>query len=339
MFKGGNDLFDRSSFLGDLLFRPGDGGHIGLVLTSGFFNANGDFLCACACSKLPGSVANLIYGGWGLIQGTLLTFLVEKYDGSIALLFSGIFTAMLGVISMSASDYFSVDPTTVSSKMSMDFSCFPTADYHTVLVGGSQTDATKSEVNDCDDENDETNSRNGQPQVSVRVVRKYIYLCVLAGVMTGVFAPLSVLASQGSGAVENPYVLMFLFQCGELVAIPFMIFYYSKLFASGARHDGHGGMWQYVEAVGELPKSEFRYGCLAGVAVGVGFFFFFTASEVLPSTISFGISNCAPLITILIDVTLFGHLNNATVYQIRFMFLSAGLFVAAIIQMVLAQSV
>jgi drug/metabolite transporter (DMT)-like permease len=157
--------------------------------------------------------------------------------------------------------------------------------------------------------------------------------------MTGVFAPLSVLASEGDGAVDNPYVLMFLFQCGQLTAIPFLMFYYSKFFTTGAKHDTHGKIWQYVEALLELPQPDFKYGCCAGVAVGLGFFLFFSAADVLPSTITFGISNCAPLVTISVDVFVFGHLDNATLWQTRFMIISTTLFASAIVQMVLAQSI
>ena len=321
MIPGNNGMFDSVTFLGQLIHDPGNGTHVALVLLSGFFNANGDFLCAVACSQLPGSVANLIYGGWGLIQGTLLTFLVEKYDGNLVFLFCGIGTATLGIISMSASDYYSEGPTTRTtiSKLSMDFSSMQDHDYHAILVENR--------------EGEDQSGSDGQ-----KVVRTYIYLCLFAGVMTGLFVPLSVLAGKGDGAVDNPYVLMFLFQVGELSAIPFMIFYFSRLFASGARNDVKGSITQYLDAVLHLPKQDFRYGCCAGLAVGMGFFLFFSASDVLPSTISFGISNCAPLVTILIDVVVFEHLKHATVLQTRFMILSAILFVGAISQMIIAQA-
>ena len=174
---------------------------------------------------------------------------------------------------------------------------------------------------------------------SLKVVRTDIYLCVFAGFMTGMFAPISVLATKGDGSVDNPYVLMFFFQIGQLLTVPVMIFYYSHLFASGTRNDMPSSIWQCVEALFELPARDVRYGCCAGLAVGLGFFLFFTGSDVLPSTISVGISNCAPLVTILIDVFVLGHLDRATVWQTRFMFLSAILFLAAIVQMVFAQSV
>jgi hypothetical protein len=201
--RGRNGVFDGDSFLFDLVERPGDTLHIVLVLISGFFNANGDFLCACACSKLPGSVANLIYGGWGLIQGTLLTFLVEKYDGNLVYLFCGIFTAMLGVLSMSASDYNSVDPTSTISKLSMDFNSSQTDEFRKVLMEDPAPHSIlQHESEPCNELDFE----------SVKVVRKYVYLCLLAGVMTGLFVPLSVLASRGDSAVDNPYVLMFCFK-------------------------------------------------------------------------------------------------------------------------------
>ena len=44
------------------------------------------------------------------------------------------------------------------------------------------------------------------------------------------------------------------------------------------------------------------------------------------------------LVTISVDVFIFGHLDNATLWQTRFVIISTTLFASAIVQMVLAQS-
>ena len=121
------DMFDESSFIQDLIYRPGQWDHIILVLLGGFLNANGDFLCAAACSNLPSSVASPIYGGLALIQGTILNCFVETYKGNLYLLFIGVLIAFLAIISMTASDYFADSDKTRMPSRSFDtrFSFLP----------------------------------------------------------------------------------------------------------------------------------------------------------------------------------------------------------------------
>lgn len=319
------DGFDNVMFLTEIHYGSFD--NILLVMLCGFLNANGDFLCATALTKLPPSVANPIYGGWVLIQGTLLCFLVEKYQGNLYFLFSGVSLAFLGIISLTVSDYYAADPsTTIHSRTS--------------FVDDVYDDNKEALFKPILD--DKSNSTKLGEVVSTKVVQQWIFVCVLAGVVCGSWAPLSILATTGTGSIQNPYVVMFLFQTGQVIAIPFMLLYYfqflvpqhdprSKILHSKSIRDVYSNLWH-------ISSQDIRYGCLTGVSVGLGFFFYFSAVDVIPSTISFAISNCAPLVTIFNDVVLSHHLKNATARQAYFMLMATIFFVIAITLMVLADS-
>jgi multidrug transporter EmrE-like cation transporter len=67
-----------------------------LIVLAGFMVGNADFLCSCAMSHIPFSVAFPIYTGICLAMGTFLTWLVEgssSQDGT-AYLFAGVLFAI-----------------------------------------------------------------------------------------------------------------------------------------------------------------------------------------------------------------------------------------------------
>lgn len=324
-----NNVFDNETFVHELWNRTGSCDKIVLVLISGFLNANGDFLCATALVKLPSSVANPIYGGWVLIQGTLLNFFVESYDGDLYLLFGGVFIAFLGILSMTASDYYAADPSTR---------------LHSRVVSADTYDDSKDALFQAlTSESDPIVSHfSTDNQTSAKVVQKWIFVCILAGAVCGAWAPLSVIATDGPGSIQCQYIMMFFFQTGQVAAIPFMIFYYFKCLAppydpysKKIQSKGMGDVWGNLL---RTPRKDKLYGCLTGVAVGSGFFFYFSAVDVIPSTISFAISNCAALVTIFNDVVFCHHLRHATSFQTCYMAAATVLFIIAIVLMVLAES-
>jgi drug/metabolite transporter (DMT)-like permease len=320
-----SDGFDNEMFLNEI--HNGSFDNILLVMVCGFLNANGDFLCATALTKLPPSIANPIYGGWVLIQGTLLCFLVEKYEGNLYFLFSGVLLAFLGIISLTVSDYYAADPSTIMHS-------------RTSSVDAGNDDNKEALYKPILD--DKSISTKPDEIVSAKVVQKWIFVCVLAGAVCGAWAPLSILATTGTGSIQNQYVVMFLFQTGQVIAIPFMLLFYFQFLVP--QHDPRSKIphsKSIRDVWGNLCRTsaqDLRYGCLTGFAVGLGFFFYFSAVDVIPSTISFAISNCAPLVTIFNDVVLCHHLKNATERQTYFMFMATIFFVIAITLMVLADS-
>ena len=57
-----NRNFDSSIF-SNVLASPGHPGRVMAIFFGGFINANADFLCAAACTRLPFSVASPIFAG------------------------------------------------------------------------------------------------------------------------------------------------------------------------------------------------------------------------------------------------------------------------------------
>lgn len=170
MIPGDNEMLNRETFVHELVNRSGRIEYVLLVIVGGFLNANGDFLCATALSKLPSSIANPIYGGWVLIQGTLLSFLVESYSGNIYLLFTGVFTTSLAIFSMTASDYYAADLNTITSSRVQSIESSKSVDRSGLLYQEILTDQ--------EDPSEDEESKN---LVSAKVVKKWIYVCILAG--------------------------------------------------------------------------------------------------------------------------------------------------------------
>jgi glucose uptake protein GlcU len=329
------NLFDGSTFLGALINAHGSYKHIIYLIIGGFFNANGDFLCAAACAKLPASVANPIYGGLTLIQGTLLNFFVESFEGNMAELIGGVFSALLGILSLTLSDHFAVSPDTRSSRFSV---C--SANESEDGDGGLAAAHLYQSLTEW---HDTSATSHGSASSPLSKINKWIYACVLAGVVCGSWSPLAVLATEGKGHVENPYVLMFWFMTGQAAAVPFMIWYYSYFNMStlvpDSKRPSINGLFNCIQHIVRHTSGEDSlYACLTGVVVGTGFFLYFTAADVIPSTISFAVSNCAPLVTIVIDVVFNGHLKHASSKQTGFMALASLLFSLGIALLVMANN-
>ena len=79
---------------------------IGLLclLVGGFIVGHGDFLCSCAMSYLPTSIAFPIYTGLMMVLGTLMSYFVEGCVGSAWLLALGDTLALGAVLSLAGAD-------------------------------------------------------------------------------------------------------------------------------------------------------------------------------------------------------------------------------------------
>lgn len=137
---------------------------------------------------------------------------------------------------------------------------------------------------------------------------------------------------------------MFFFQLGQVLSLPFMIAYYYLFFSPLRSIDSKNGDSFFISRFLDLlaafratPRRDRLFGSLAGVAVGTGFYCFFSAADVVSPTVSFALSNCAPLMTIICDVAFFQHLKHATKPQVFFLMLASALFSIAIVLMVLAE--
>lgn len=330
------NIFDSSTFIGALINTPGNIYHIFYIVAAGFLNANGDFLCASACAKLPASVANPIYGGLALVVGSLLNFFVEEFEGNLPALVGGVLAALAGIFSLTLSDHYASH---ISTRRLSRYSVVSSR--HSLPDNASLYESLQPEEG--------AHSRDSHGQYTAWLLRaydgmnKWVFVCVLAGVVCGSWSPLVVLGTEGKHHVDNPYILMIFFQSGQVVAIPFMIWYYTHFEMTTLPQDfksrSLNGLFNCIaEITHYTSKVDIVYACITGVVVGAGFFFYFTAADVIPSTISFAISNCAPLITIAIDVCFNGHLKEASCKQTGFMALASVLFAAGVALLVIANS-
>ena len=101
--------------------------------------------------------------------------------------------------------------------------------------------------------------------------RRWIYLCLFAGLLNGLWSPLSSLGTSGSDGVTNPYAGVFLFECGQCSSLLLSLNYYGggKVFALS-----------HIKVLLALPWKDIVFGLLSGLAVGMGFTFYFVASTV-----------------------------------------------------------
>ena len=125
--------------------------------------------------------------------------------------------------------------------------------------------------------------------------RQAIVLCALCGICGSMWSPLATFARPLSPKVHrgmgNPFVCLFLFVVGELIALPSVVLLSS--FLSGVPVDA---AWREV-----TPAKAF-YACMGGFNIGGGYLVYFVSSTIVPPTVAFAISVCNPLLTILVDM-------------------------------------
>lgn len=161
-------------------------------------------------------------------------------------------------------------------------------------------------------------------------VNVWVLVCFFAGTLSGLWSPLATIGRTGPGAVGNPYNALFLFMSGQMTAV-LVILSYGGLVARSSKSDAWLGPMEYFRMITLLPKRDIFYGILAGFLVGTGHFFYYTASEVVPSTIAFSVGGCAPLVTIILGVFVKKNLVGAPFGQVACTAMSSFLFIVAIL--------
>lgn len=241
------------------------------IILGGHLNGNADFLCAVACGVLPFGVAFPIYAGWGLAQGTLLNYFILGMPGSAAFLFSGVIFALLAIAQLAYSDGYDtkplLQPSSSTPKVSSNqvYDSEPPSEWERSdsdkIDAGKRSDSITSLSNDSAELIHSSGVDN----------RRWIYLCLFAGLLNGLWSPLSSFGTSGSGGVSNPYAGVFLFQCGQLSSLLLSLNYYGggKVFALA-----------HIKILLQLPWKDVIFGLLSGFSVGMGFTFYFVASTV-----------------------------------------------------------
>lgn len=337
------------------------GGKAFCIVIGGFLLANGDFLCACACSHIPSAIAFPVYSGWGLVQGTVLNYIIESRSSSIdpVFLFLGIACALLAIGCMALSERYSKqNKNHISGADDGGFELEYKNNGLAMVDKSHETDAGVEYHNTSDNLLGQLSSSAEIVVIEQATPREYlginiwVYVCLLGGVSSGLWSPLASYGRSGDGAVNDAFVSLFYFMCGQLCALPVMLIYFGKFISSSAAYRAYirapksgklpllntiYSTWlYYFSALASLTKQDTLYGMFAGCLVGVGYTFFFVTTEVITSTIAFAIASCDPLVAILLGVIVFCQLKSAPFLEIVFLVLSAVLFCVAIALMVTA---
>ena len=100
----------------------------------------------------------------------------------------------------------------------------------------------------------------------LRAINPWIFVCVLGGCFGGLWSPLSTYAREG--AIRNPYQAQFFLQTGELVSLPFILFYYGRYMITWEKKCGPITVSDYYRKFTNLPSRDQRFGMLTGSIVG-----------------------------------------------------------------------
>lgn len=161
--------------------------------------------------------------------------------------------------------------------------------------------------------------------------RNWVYICVFAGALTGMWSPLSTLGTSGEGAVLNPYSALFLFQCGQTLGAPIYLSYSSYLFKRNEKSPSFEYPHILFLELFELPTETVLYGLACGGVVGFGFTMYFIASSVVSPAISFATAACCPLFTILLGILFGKQLSGASRLKTALLFGAVCFYIIAIV--------
>jgi len=120
-------------------------------------------------------------------------------------------------------------------------------------------------------------------------------ICLIAGLCGCLWSPLSTFAragdSKGAKIISDPYVCLFLFSLGQLLAYPSVAYISGRLGRTGV-----------LGPLRDLNTKTVLWGLLTGMSVSSGYIGYYLGSSVIPATACFGIANCNPLLALLLDV-------------------------------------
>jgi hypothetical protein len=190
---------------------------------------------------------NRLYTGCELLLGTVLNYVIIGSTANASLLFLGLFSAFCAIICMAVADAFSqLHPVSRETFPSVVFNPLG-GDAGLVLVEGI------GKTQEIPTEKKPTKTHF------------WVFLCLAAGTLCGFWSPLSSIGRAGTSGVSNSYACYFLYTSGELLAVPFILFYYGRFVEQA---ESSINVCAYLTKVYYLPKVDKLYGVLAGVCMG-----------------------------------------------------------------------
>jgi len=324
------------------------------IFAGGFLLANADFFCACSCTRIPFSVAYPVYAGLALASSCLISYAIEGTTAHLGLFVFGIICALCAIVCIALSEAFSTKEKALPQvliKHSPDAKNRPLIDKELLMAKlkhglehALDFSAHNKQLNDSVhsavsmlDSHEPLQVLNVEKDV---VLSQWVFIAAFGGLLAGTWSPLS---SYGRHDGEDepgigPFVCMFIFQFGQLFAVPFMLYYYGHIMIVKEQNCDPVSIGSYITDLVELPVEDKGYGLLTGCMIGFAYVCYFTASEVIPPALAFAIGSCCPLVTILIGVFIFRNLNDANNTQRVLVAASFTLFVLAITVMIFSDT-
>ncbi|KAL1503373.1 hypothetical protein AB1Y20_011424 [Prymnesium parvum] len=270
---------------------------VAAVVVGGFLLVHGDHLSSVAMQRLQASHAYLMYAGFTMGMGTLLNELIEpvgaplRLAGGVAFVFLAI--GCLGLRVAHAAE------APADTRTPKEGRCSSTSVDD--AESGVQVVSSAQMAQELLPERQEHTAR----------ARVALGMCIVAGLCSMGWSPLSTLAAKGAAtnngtapygwaadsedvhtSLANPFVAIFLFVGGELLGVPSVVYLGSRLDHTSLR-----------EAFRPAGRTHIAAGLAAGVAINLGYLGYFLAAslgpDVLPSTTVFAVAACNPIVSLI----------------------------------------
>ena len=254
------------------------------VFAGGFALGHADQLSALSMSYLPAAIAFPLYAGTCVVLAQLLN-VIQTGSESPVLLGLGLALVALGLVLL-----------TITQSLK---------EQHSIKTAGIELELPNYNPDIPDIQNlGGQNSQNkdiSRPSLTAsELTEKHIstnlalFICLTGGLLAGGWSPLSTYARAGgssSEAVQDPYVCLFIFQLGQLCAIPTITNFGGYLTGTGV-----------VKPIQALDIRAVFWGVMCGVFIASGYVTYFASSAVISPTVVFGIVTCCPLLTMVVDI-------------------------------------
>lgn len=161
------------------------------IILGGYCAANSDFLCACASTRIPVSIAFPVYASMCLIQGIVFTYILVQGKGSNPrLLFIGILFACCAIVCLALVDAYSVPKSKVIDNDSVNKSMENLITVENPMNNSNIFELDEIEVRHAPS-NDHIHFKIIDLKSILSNINPWIYVCLFAGVICSFWCPLS----------------------------------------------------------------------------------------------------------------------------------------------------
>ena len=298
MISNSSDFFDSSNFLSCMkgIFREPDIKHVAIIL-GGIFSGNGDNIASLAMEGLPAGVAFPIYAGTMTVCSEIIMFLLEGSDKPLYLSL-GLAGVLLGIAALGFTQK-KLDERNIS--------------LHGLSIGDEEELLHNALLNSQSSFGSSVKRREPLSKT------KCVLICLVTGIVASFWPPLAAFSMKKHNSdnyVSDPFAVLFLFTFGillsSLTVIPITSFLSMNDEAvcedpeapgSSCCGPKHTNLWTATfREVRGLKNKQIGYCILTGFAISTGYAAYFSASVEVPSSVTFGLCGCAPLVALLIDI-------------------------------------